>query len=245
MAGSLPISGSNPYIDADLATFYAGLGYEGTYQLAVRDLPDVVARRVAGRTALDFACGAGRSTRFLKSLGFDVIGVDISPSMLTEAKRRDPAGTYLKIGDADLSVLGQATFALILCAFPLGNTTSLARMRALLASLHNRLAADGCLIVIDATDDLYRHEWLSFTTIAFAENATAKSGDPVRVSFRDRADQPVTDVLWTDDDYRDAFAAVGLEMLETHRPLARADDPTPWISEREVPPWVIYVLGAV
>jgi len=31
---------------------------------------------VRGRKAVDFGCGAGRSTRFLRTLGFDAVGVD-------------------------------------------------------------------------------------------------------------------------------------------------------------------------
>jgi hypothetical protein len=58
-------------------------------------------------------------------------------------------------------------------------------------------------------------------------------------------DEPVFDTLWTDQDYRESFEAAGLERLETHRPLAHDGDPEPWISERKIPPWVIYVLSAL
>jgi len=236
-------AGSNPYVDRDVADFYSGLDYAGTYHLAVRDLPEIIARHVNGRTALDFACGAGRSTRFLTSLGFETLGVDMSPSMLAHARRRDPAGRYALIPDGDLSSLAGGSFDLVHSAFPLGNATSRQRIQAILAQFRRVVAPDGRVIAIEATDALYRHEWLSFSTAAYSENARATSGDLVRIAFRERMDQPVVDVLWTDEDYRQCFKAAGLTLLETHLPLVKEGDPLPWVSEREIAPWVIYVLA--
>lgn len=65
---------SNVYDDRIRAGAYARLEYPGTYYLAFRDIPAIVAEHVQGKTALDFGCGTGRSTRFLRQLGFDVVG---------------------------------------------------------------------------------------------------------------------------------------------------------------------------
>jgi SAM-dependent methyltransferase len=110
---SAPLA-DNPYGQADLADYYSALDYSGTFRLAVRDLPDLIARHVEGSTALDFACGGGRSTRFLKGLGFGAVGVDISAQMLANAARQDPDGEYRLVGEADLSVLAGRSFDLIL-----------------------------------------------------------------------------------------------------------------------------------
>ena len=234
---------AQPYDDVELADYYSSLDYRGTFGLAVRDLPEIIARQATGSTALDFACGGGRSARFLKSLGFETVGVDISQAMLANAVERDPGGQYLLVGDADLSALSGRTFDLVHSAFPFCSTKTREKMRVILNELKNALAPEGCLIVVEPTDDFYRCEWLSFSTAAFAENMTAKSGDPVGAVFRDRMDQPVYDTLWTDEDYRQSFEAVGLRLLETHLPRARYDDPEPWVSERDIAPWVIYVLS--
>ena len=236
-------TGANPYHDTGLAHYYAGLGYDGTYMLAVRDLPDIIVRQVRGHRALDFACGGGRSTRFLKALDFDAVGVDVSESMLAEARRLDPDGRYEVVGDGDLSALGATRFDLVLAAYPFDNAASRERMTHLLAALRERLEPDGRLIVVGSMPDLYRHEWLTFTAAPFPENLTARSGDPVRIAFRDRADRPVTDVLWTDADYHAAYADAGLDLLESHRPTIK-DEPGAWISERTVAPWRVDVLGA-
>ena len=237
--------GSNPYVDTGLADFYSGLDYSGTYHLAVRDLPGIITRQVAGRSALDFACGAGRSTRFLASLGFKTVGVDMSAHMLSHARRTDPVGRYTLIPDGDLSSLTGSAFDLVHSAFPLGNATTVGQIRSILGQFKNVLAPEGRVIVIEPTEALYRHEWLSFSTKAYTENTQARSGDPVQIAFRERMDRPVVDVLWTDADYRRSFQAAGLTLLETHHPLADRDDPRPWVSEREIAPWVIYVLASV
>lgn len=237
--------GAKTYSDADLADYYDGLGYAGTFQLVVRDLSEIIARHVNGGAALDFACGCGRSTRYLKGLGFDTVGVDVSQAMLANAQRRDPEGRYFRVGNGDLSSLTGYSFNLAFSAFPFASTTTQKEVRAILAELKRLLNPDGCLIVVEPTDALYRHEWLSFSTLAFPENVNAKSGDPVPIHFRDRMDQPVVDILWTDEDYQRSFEAVGLSLLEAHRPIARPDDLAPWISERDIPPWVIYVLVSV
>lgn len=69
------------------------------------DLPAIIATHVGGRAALDFGCGAGRSTRFLKRLGFDAIGIDVSSQMIELARGADPDGRYQLVGDADLRAI--------------------------------------------------------------------------------------------------------------------------------------------
>ena len=77
------------YADSVRADAYDQLEFPGTYYLAFRDVPAILADYVRGNEALDFGCGAGRSTRFLRSFGYKVTGVDISEPMLQRARERD------------------------------------------------------------------------------------------------------------------------------------------------------------
>lgn len=233
----------NVYEDEVRARAYAELGFPGTYYLAIRDMPEILARHVRGRTALDFGCGAGRSTRWLKDRGFEVVGVDISQAMLIRARERDPGGDYLLIGDADLTALGSRRFDLVLCAFTFDNVAHDSRA-ILFSQLRDHLTDDGRIINLNSAPEIYVNEWRSFSTRDFPGNRKAGTGDLVRIVMLDVPDRrPVEDVFWSDSDYRAAFDSAGLQLLETHRPLGRPDDPFTWVSEETISPWSIYVLG--
>lgn len=82
------------YRDAGVAGEYDTIRYRGvfkgtmkqalhehTLRRALRDVPK-------GGVVLDVPCGTGRFTNFLLREGFSVIGADISPEMLAEARRK-------------------------------------------------------------------------------------------------------------------------------------------------------------
>src|SRR5215475_11788869 len=108
---------SNVYADEERARAYATLQFPGTYYLAFRDLPGLIRRYNHGSSALDFGCGTGRSTRFLRNLGLDVISVDISQAMLDQARALDPDGEYHLIRDNIVGEFAPRSFDLILAAF--------------------------------------------------------------------------------------------------------------------------------
>ena len=104
------------------AEAYAKLEFPGTYHLAYRDLPELIRQHVGGRKAVDFGCGTGRSTRFLRQLGFDAIGVDISTEMIKRARQLDPDGDYRLIADdGDSGRWRAGAFDLVLSAFTFDN----------------------------------------------------------------------------------------------------------------------------
>lgn len=233
----------NVYSDDNRASAYAGLAFPGTYYLAFRDIPQLLERHVRGRSALDFGCGAGRSTRFLKDLGFDVVGVDISEAMLREARLRDPQGTYYLLSDGRLDTPGEQSADLVLCAFPFDNIAGGSVRVELFQQLRDRLSPHGRIVNLVSAPEIYVNEWASFSTAEFPDNRHASSGDVVRITMLDVPDRrPVEDILWTDSDYRATYAAAGLEVVDVHKPLGAPTDPFRWSSEIEISPWTIWVL---
>ena len=109
----------NCYEDVSRADAYATLEFANTYYLAYRDLPAIMSEHVTGTRALDFGCGTGRSTRFLRKLGFNVTGVDIAEDMLRIARALDPAGDYRIVPRGDLSEFAPETSDLIVSLFTL------------------------------------------------------------------------------------------------------------------------------
>lgn len=240
--GDAIVSFSNVYDDAKRAEAYAALEFPGTYYLAYRDLPAIIAQYVTGRKALDFGCGAGRSTRVLKNLGFDATGIDISSSMIQLARNVDPSGTYQLVNDGDFSSFEPARFDLILSAFAFDNIPDAAKRRELLCGLRRLLNDEGRIILLGSTPDIYVNEWASFTTKDFPENRHVKSGDMVRIVMKDVKDaRPVVDLVWFHEDYLRLFVASDLDLVAHYTPLGREDEPYDWLSETSIAPWVIYV----
>ena len=232
----------NCYEDVSRAEAYATLEFANTYYLAYRDLPAILSEHVSGTRALDFGCGTGRSTRFLRKLGFNVTGVDLSEDMLRIARALDPPGDYRIVPGDNLTEFDAESFDLIVSLFTFDNVPSAAKVR-IFSDLRNLLRPTGTIVSVVSSPDIYTHEWASFTTRGFPENAAARSGDVVQIVVTDHQDRrPVEDILWTDESYREVYSAASLQAIQVFKPLAKGDEPYSWVSETKIPPWVIYVL---
>jgi len=234
---------SNCYQDVTRAAAYAQLEFANTYYLAYRDLPEIIAAHVTGRRTLDFGCGTGRSTRFARRLGLDVVGADIAPEMIAKARELDPDGTYSLLKGDDLSQFQAGAFELVLSLFTFDNIPTFETKVRLFYQLGALLNASGRIVSVVSSPEIYVHEWASFSTKDYVENRLARSGDAVRIVTTDFADRrPVEDILCTDEVYHEVYARADLRPIAIYKPLARGDEPYQWVSEMEIAPWVIYVL---
>jgi SAM-dependent methyltransferase len=235
---------TNCYGDTTRADAYAQLEFANTYFLAYRDLPAIVREHVLGTRALDFGCGTGRSTRFVRQLGFDVVGVDIAPEMIAKAREIDRRGDYRLVKDDNLSEFQTGAFDLVLSLFTFDNIPGFETKVRLFHDLAALLSASGKMISVVSSPEIYTHEWASFSTKDYPENRLARSGDTVRIITTDFADRrPTEDILWTDESYQDVYACARMRRIATYKPVAKGDEPYKWVNETRVAPWVIYVLA--
>jgi SAM-dependent methyltransferase len=233
---------ANCYEDVGRAGAYATLEFANTYYLAYRDLPAILAEHVTGTRALDFGCGTGRSTRFVQKLGFKVTGVDVSEDMLQIARGIDPPGDYRLLPGDNFDELEVGAFDLVLSAFTFDNIPGTMKTK-IFCDLGKLLTPAGTIISLVSAPEIYTHEWASFTTKNFPENAAARSGDVVRIIVTDHHDgRPVEDILWTDESYRAVYREASLQIIQVLNPLAKGDEPYTWVNETRIAPWVIYVL---
>jgi 2-polyprenyl-3-methyl-5-hydroxy-6-metoxy-1,4-benzoquinol methylase len=111
-------------------------------------------RDCSGKRVLDVGCGVGRWSRRLAARGATVTGIDLSPTMISEANRRaDAAGVSerCRFLIQDISDLGIAErFDRILAVTVLQHILEPVRLRNAVHNLAGRLVADGRLILIEA-----------------------------------------------------------------------------------------------
>lgn len=225
------------------AESYSKLEFPNTYYLAYRDLPEIISSHVNGNAAIDFGCGTGRSTRFLKQLGFNVTGIDISSDMLQIARKLDKEGDYQIVSNGNYSHLGKNKYDLVQSIFTFDNIPGWETRAEILKGLKDLLNPSGKLILLDSTPELYINEWASFSTKDFPDNRKAATGDIVLDIMLDVEDRrPVEDIFWSVDDYHKLFSRAGLCHIATYKPLGYKEEPYKWISELSIAPWMIFVL---
>ena len=226
------------------AESYSKLEFPNTYYLAYRDLPEILSEHVTGYKAVDFGCGTGRSTRFLKKLGFDVIGIDISEDMLEIARNLDRTGDYQIVTNGSYSHLGISQFDLVASIFTFDNIPGWENRAMILKALRLLLKPSGKMICLDSTPELYTNEWASFSNKDFPENWQAKTGDIVRDIMLDVEDRrPVEDVFWTLPDYHELFKRAGFKVEAFYKPLGYKEEPFNWVSELNIAPWMIFIFS--
>jgi len=162
--------------------------------------------------------------------------------MLRIARTTDPSGDYRLVPGDNLNQFAAGSFDLVLCAFSFDNVPGGMKAR-IFRDLRRLLAPAGTIINLVSSPEIYTHEWASFTTKDFPENAVARGRDIVRIVTTDHQDRrPVEDIFWTDESYRAVYREAGLEAVQVFGPLAKGDEPYSWVSETKIGPWVIYVL---
>jgi SAM-dependent methyltransferase len=110
---------------------------------------DIIDRLPIG-TALDAACGTGRHTEYLATLGHDVIGVDSSPEMLERARVRVPRAEF-RDGDLNRLPIPDDHVDLVVCALALSHIPDLTPAFTEFARV---LRPGGHLVISDVHADL-------------------------------------------------------------------------------------------
>lgn len=94
---------------------------------------------------LDFACGTGRITQTVSPLAAETVGVDVSSSMLAEARNKCPAVRFVEV-DVTSSAIDLGKFDLLTSFRFFGNAQQELRV-AVLRALHDLLRTSGYLII--------------------------------------------------------------------------------------------------
>jgi SAM-dependent methyltransferase len=100
----------------------------------------------------------GRSTRFLKKLGFNVIGVDIAEDMIKKAREQDPRGDYRLIRDGNLSQFKNNAYDLVLSVFTFDNVPTMKKKVRNFREIGILLKNEGRIVNVVSSPEIYTHE---------------------------------------------------------------------------------------
>ncbi len=216
----------------------------GTGYLALRDISQIINEYSnGGKKTLDFGCGAGRSTRFLKNLGLDVDGVDIDEKMLYKAKELDADGHYFLIQSHDdlNTILKYDVIFNLFVLFEFSNKTALLNY---LTAFHTILQTGGILVSVVNSEFLFSKNWISVIN-DFEQNKNLQSGNIAKVMLPEQGNIELNDYYFSESDYIDLFEKAGFSILNIHKPIGNLRDPYQWKDEYLFPPYAIYVCKKI
>ncbi|MBD3335930.1 MAG: methyltransferase domain-containing protein [Candidatus Eisenbacteria bacterium] len=158
-----------------------------------------ILERAPKRAVIDVGCGTGEHSRFLAGEGFEVVGLDLSESMLAKA-RETPLPPNLSFILGNVTRLGELIDGTFGAAISLGNTLvhlqSREEWRAALDGLHRRLEPGG----------LFAFQILNY------ERIFARGIRHLPLSFRENGDEEIVFLRLLDlfDDGRVRFCPTAL-----------------------------------
>ena len=195
----------------------------------------IQARNQEATSLLDVACGTGRHLELLRASFPDVAGVDIEPGLLEVARTRLPD---VPLTNADMRTfdLGR-TFDAVTCLFSsIGYLVDPDELATAVARMAAHLAPGGVLVVDgwikpDAWWPGINLHALAATSDAVAAtrvSRTWREGDRTHLDMRyliatpdgfDDAQEAHVLTLFSDEEYRRAFTAAGLEPAVVDSPM--------------------------
>lgn len=110
-----------------------------------------ILKKYSPKIALDAACGTGRYSELLNSLGSQVTGMDLSPAMLSKARKIRSNKINFIEGNLTSIPLKDASVDLAICALAL---THLPRLEKALSELKRVVKPGGYIVISDI------HPWL-------------------------------------------------------------------------------------
>jgi ubiquinone/menaquinone biosynthesis C-methylase UbiE len=191
-----------PVLEHDVAEGYAAWAprYDGPNPAVEAETPvvrEILARAPRG-AALDAACGTGRHAEHLRSLGYEVVGVDATEAMLAVARAKVPDATFRQ-GRLQALPVDDTSVDVVTCSLALTHVDDL---DPVLAEFARVLRPGGWAVVADI------HPVLA----TFGGAAVFPGeGEGMELHY-------VPNLVHLASEYVRAASAAGLEVAECHEP---------------------------
>ncbi|MEZ4798306.1 MAG: class I SAM-dependent methyltransferase [Flavobacteriales bacterium] len=112
-------------------------------------------------SVLDLACGKGRHSIHLRSLGYDVVGVDLSVNSIEEAKKNEKPGLHFETADMRNFKLGTSFDAIFNLFTSFGYFDKVEDNVKVLENVHKHLKPEGWFVIDYFNSSKVKNELIS------------------------------------------------------------------------------------
>jgi ubiquinone/menaquinone biosynthesis C-methylase UbiE len=210
-------------------------------------LPDLT-----GLSVVDLACGDGIYARKLRRRGAArVVGVDISPEMVSLARRAEeaaPIGVEYVLADVANVDLGER-FDIAFCSFLFNYATSRGELRALIESVARLVRPGGLVVGCNDYPENPPADFERYRPYGFVKIGTGDPDEGSTVTYRffnpDSTWFELDNYYLPTDAYRDEFSTAGFASFEWVMPTVSPEGraafaPGFWDAYLEAPPMVSF-----
>jgi toxoflavin synthase len=214
-------------------------------------LPDL-----AGSSAVDLACGDGiYARRLMRSGAGRVVGVDISPEMISLAERAEeaePLGVRYVVADVATVEFDQP-FDFAVCCYLFNYARSRAELRRLVENVHRLVRPGGLVVGCNDYPDNPPDHFERYRPYGFIKTGTATrhEGDTITYRFFNPDDTvfEIDNYFLPTEVYRDEFARAGFASFDWVGPEVSAEGreafpPGFWDAYLDSPPIVSFAATA-
>ena len=194
---------------------------------------------VTNKQILDYGCGSGIFSRYLRDNGSRVTGVDVSETMIKVARLNDPENiSYHGISSGEVGFLPDRSFDHVVSNFVLCTIPSIHEIRKIIKEIHRVLKKNGLFIIMNSNWERSNgKEFISYK-LEYCKNLLPGQ----RINAMLKTDPPIIfeDYFWPRKDYIQSLLDFGFSIQAIEEPIAE-NNQAPWVDEVTHPPFIIIV----
>jgi len=192
---------------------YKKIGIEGTYKIGFDYLKKLIGD-ISNKKILDYGCGNGRSSVFLRDLNGEVYGVDISKKAINLVKK------YFKNSRRNFRLMTKNQipftenyFDFVFCSFVHPGIEDMNKMTKIHKEIKRVLKKNGSLFILTINPGMWGHDYKSCSS-NFPKNFNYKSGDKINVVLKTKPQMEFQDYYWTEKDYENSLKSAGFKKIK-------------------------------
>src|SRR3989344_2565608 len=136
-----------------------------------------------GKKVLDYGCGGGTFTEYLRNKGAEIIGVDISKEMIKIAKKESNfPEKYHLIEKGDLSLIQNDSYDAVILTFVLCVIKNNEEIKKVLKNSYSKLKINGKLITLEPHPNAPGYQ---FIDVSREKHEKYYEGMPIKVNLKD------------------------------------------------------------